>query len=69
VAVNVQGDTQLTLTSPLTGLNRTFTGTDRGDLEDQLTDWLLKEGNDEAAKLIQAAAERPPPLPTATRPP
>jgi hypothetical protein len=51
------GETQLTITSPLTGLNQTFTGTDRGDLENQLTDWLLKEGNDEAAKLIQAAAE------------
>jgi len=58
VAVNVQGDTQLTITSPLTGLNRTFTGTDRKDLENQLTDWLLKDGSKEAAKLIQAAAER-----------
>ncbi len=35
VAVNVQGDTQLTITSPLTGLNRTFTGTDRNNLEDR----------------------------------
>jgi hypothetical protein len=58
VTVEVQGETQLTLTSPLTGLNRTFTGTDRSDLEDQLTDWLLKDGSAEAAKLIQAAAER-----------
>src|SRR5512146_1988881 len=56
LAVSVQGTTQLTITSPLTGLNRTFTGTDRNDLEDQLTDWLLKEGSHEAAKLIQAAA-------------
>ena len=58
VAVNVQGETQLTITSPLTGLNQTFTGTDRGDLENQLTDWLLKDGSSEVAKLIQAAAER-----------
>lgn len=58
VTVNVQGETQLTITSPLTGLNRTFTGTDRSDLENQLTDWLLKDGSSEAAKLIQAAAER-----------
>ncbi|MCL5278433.1 MAG: hypothetical protein M1376_00825 [Planctomycetes bacterium] len=58
VAVNVQGETQLTLTSPLTGLNQTFTGTDRGDLENQVTDWLLKNGSSEVAKLIQAAAER-----------
>jgi hypothetical protein len=58
VRVDVQGDTQLTLTSPLTGLNRTFTGTDRNDLENQVTDWLLKEGGDEAAKLVRAAAER-----------
>jgi hypothetical protein len=58
VAVNVQGQTQLTLTSSLTGLNRTFTGTSRADLEDQLTDWLLKDGSTEAAKLIQAAAAR-----------
>jgi hypothetical protein len=58
VTVNVQGETQLTITSPLTGLNRTFTGTDRSDLENQLTDWLLKNGSSEAAKLIQAAAER-----------
>jgi len=58
VVVDVQGDNQLTITSPLTGLNRTFTGIDRNDLEDQLTDWLLKEGSREVAKLIQAAAER-----------
>lgn len=58
VAVDVQGVTQLTITSPLTGLNQTFTGTDRNHLEDQLTDWLLKEGNNEVAKLIQAAAEQ-----------
>ncbi len=58
VAVNVQGETQLTITSPLTGLNRTFTGTDRSDLENQVTDWLLKDGSNEVAKLIQAAAER-----------
>jgi hypothetical protein len=58
VAVNVQGDTQLTLTSPLTGLNQTFTGTSRSDLEDQVSDWLLKNGSSEVAKLIQAAAER-----------
>ena len=58
VTVDVQGDTQLTITSPLTGLNRTFTGTDRSSLEEQLTDWLLKDGSDEAAKLVQAAAER-----------
>ncbi len=57
VTVNVQGDTQLTVTSPLTGLNQTFTGTSRSDLEDQLRDWLLKNGNSEVAKLIQAAAE------------
>jgi hypothetical protein len=58
VRVEVQGDTQLTITSPLTGLNRTFTGTDRNDLEDQLRDWLLEEGGDEAGKLVRAAAER-----------
>ena len=58
VAVDVQGDTQLTVTSSLTGLNRTFTGTDRNDLEDQLTDWLLKEGNSEVSKLMQAVAEQ-----------
>ncbi len=58
VAVEVVGDTQLTITSPLTGLNRTFTGTDRDDLENQVRDWLLKEGNSEVAKLIQAAAEQ-----------
>ncbi len=58
VAVNVQGNTQLTVTSPLTGLNQTFTGTDRSDLENQVTDWLLKNGSSEVAKLIQAAAER-----------
>jgi len=58
VAVNVQGETQLTVSSPLTGLNRTFTGTDRNDLENQVTDWLLKDGSNEVAKLIQAAAER-----------
>jgi len=58
VTVSVQGETQLTITSPLTGLNRTFTGTDRSDLEDQLTDWLLKDGSDEAARLLQSAAQR-----------
>ena len=58
VTVDVQGQTQLTITSPLTGLNKTFTGTSREDLEDQLTDWLLKEGGSEAAKLVQAAAEQ-----------
>jgi len=57
VAIQVQGETQLTITSPLTGLNKTFTGTSRRDLEDQLTDWLLKEGGSEASKLIAAAAE------------
>lgn len=58
VTVQVTGDTQLTVASPLTGLNRTFTGTDRNDLENQLTDWLLQEGESEVARLIQAAAER-----------
>jgi hypothetical protein len=58
VTVDVQGETQLTITSPLTGLNRTFTGTDRSDLQDQLEDWLLKDGSTEVAKLIQAAAEQ-----------
>ena len=58
VAVNVQGETQLTVTSSLTGLNKTFTGTDRNDLEDQLTDWLLKEGSSEVSKLMQAVAEQ-----------
>ncbi|MBM4029254.1 MAG: hypothetical protein FJ280_28230 [Planctomycetes bacterium] len=57
VAVAVQGDTQLTITSPLTGLDRTFTGTSRNDLEDQLKDWLLKEGSNEVGQLIQAVAE------------
>jgi hypothetical protein len=55
--VSVVGDTQLTITSPLTGLNQTFTGTDRSDLEDQLTDWLLENGTEEVAKLMQATAE------------
>jgi len=58
VTVEVQGDTQLTVTSTLTGLNRTFTGTDRNDLKDQLTDWLLKEGGNEVAQLMREAAKR-----------
>jgi len=58
LSVQVVGDTQLTVTSALTGLNRTFTGTDRDDLKDQLTDWLLKEGGSEVAKLMREAAER-----------
>lgn len=58
VAVNVQGVTQLTVTSSLTGLNKTFTGTDRNDLENQLTDWLLKDGSSEVGKLMQAVAEQ-----------
>ena len=58
VTVEVQGDTQLTVTSALTGLNRTFTGTDRNDLEGQLKDWLLKEGGSEVAQLIKEAAKR-----------
>lgn len=57
VSVQVQGETQLTVTSPLTGLNRTFTGTDRDDLEQQLEDWLLKEGGREVAALMKAAAK------------
>jgi hypothetical protein len=57
ITIEVVGDTQLTVTSALTGLDRTFTGTDRDDLEQQLTDWLLEEGGAEVAKLIQAAAE------------
>ncbi len=58
VSVEVQGETQLTITSPLTGLDRTFTGTSRSNLEDQLTDWLLKEGDTEVARLIKEAATR-----------
>jgi hypothetical protein len=58
VAIAVQGETQLTVTSPLTGLNRTFTGTSRDDLEEQLEDWLLQEGDEEVGKLMQAVAER-----------
>jgi hypothetical protein len=58
VAVDVQGVTQLTITSSLTGLNKTFTGTDRSDLENQLTDWLLKDGDKEVSKLMQAVAEQ-----------
>jgi hypothetical protein len=58
VVVNVQGDTQLTVTSPLTGLNKTFTGTDRDDLESQVKDWLLKQGSDEVGKLMQAVAQQ-----------
>jgi hypothetical protein len=57
VSIEVVGDTQLTITSSLTGLNRTFTGTDRDDLEEQLTDWLLEEGGSEVARLLKAAAE------------
>jgi hypothetical protein len=57
VSVQVQGETQLTVTSSLTGLNRTFTGTDRDDLEQQLEDWLLKEGGKEVANLMKAAAK------------
>ncbi len=58
VVVEVEGDTQLRITSSLTGLDRTFSGTNRDDLNDQLTDWLLKEGDSEVAKLTQAIAER-----------
>ncbi|MBN1360827.1 MAG: hypothetical protein JW993_09555 [Sedimentisphaerales bacterium] len=58
VTVDVQGTTQLTITSPLTGLNRTFTGTSRSDLENQLEDWLLEQGDEEVARLIEAAAQR-----------
>lgn len=58
VLIEVQGDTQLRLTSPLTGLDRTFTGANRRDLESQLTDWLLQEGDSEVAALLQAASER-----------
>jgi hypothetical protein len=57
VTIEVLGETQLRVTSSLTGLDRTFTGTDRDDLEEQLTDWLLKDGGSEVAKLTQAAAE------------
>jgi len=58
VTIEVTGDTQLRVTSPLTGLDRTFTGTDREDLEEQLTDWLLEEGGSEVAALTREAAER-----------
>ncbi len=57
ITIDVQGETQLRIRSPLTGLDRTFTGTDRDDLEEQLTDWLLEEGDSEVAKLVQAVAE------------
>lgn len=57
VSVQVQGETQLTVTSALTGLNRTFTGTDRNDLEEQLKDWLLKQGGSEVANLLKEAAK------------
>lgn len=49
--------TQLTISSPLTGLNQVFTGTGSANLEDQLTDWLLEKGTDEVAKLLRAVAE------------
>ena len=58
VSVAVVGDTQLTLTSPLTGLSRVFTGVDRNDLENQLSNWLLEEGGSEVAKLLKEAAKR-----------
>lgn len=58
MTIDVTGDTQLTISSSLTGLNKTFTGSDRADLENQLKDWLLKYGSDEVAKLLRAVAER-----------
>lgn len=58
ISIAVVGDTQLTLTSPLTGLNQVFTGTDRNDLENQLNDWLLESGGTEVAKLLKEAAKR-----------
>ena len=58
VSVAVVGNTQLTLTSPLTGLNRVFIGVDRNDLENQLSNWLLEEGGSEVAKLLKEAAKR-----------
>ena len=53
-------DVTVRITSELTGLDRTFTGSTRGDVEDDIEDWLLSDGTSEYAKFQQAMQRHSP---------
>lgn len=52
--------TSLTISSSLTGLNKTFTGATRSEVDDKLEDWFKKDGSEEIAKLLKEIAKRSP---------
>ncbi len=50
--------TEATLTIPSTGFTKTFTGDDKNDLEDQIEDFLKKDGADEFAAFLKEMNRR-----------
>jgi hypothetical protein len=50
--------TSATLAIPATGFRREFTGNSRSDVEDQIRDFLLKEGTSAYAKFLRTVNER-----------
>ena len=59
VSRNAAG-TEATVTIPSTGFTRTFTGDDPEDLEDQIVDFLLEEGQAEYARFLREVNENSP---------
>ncbi len=57
VSSNATG-TNVRLTSPLTGLDRTFTGSSRTDVETQVVNWLKTEGGDQLAAIQKEITKR-----------
>ena len=52
--VNGDGNFQVTLTSPLTGLNKTFEAVDADAMRKQVVDWLYLTGGADAKQLLRA---------------
>jgi len=49
---------QLRLTSALTGLDTTLTGTSESDIKKELVDWLYLDGEDAAADFLEAVVKK-----------
>jgi len=51
---NANGLYEVQMISALTGLNKTFVAVDSEDMQEQIVDWLLAEGDDDAKELLEA---------------
>jgi hypothetical protein len=52
--------TRVTLTLPATGFSKTFTGANQDEVQDQIEDWLKKDGASEYAKFLKAIDQASP---------